>query len=202
MDEQNLIKDAINGDLDAFNRLVLAYQDLAYNVAYRMIGDEARAEECTQDSFLSAYRHLSTYRGGSFKAWVLRMVTNACYDELRRQKRRPTIPLEPINDADEELESPAWLASDEPSPEEEIENMEIDQAIQHCLKTLMPDFRSVIILVDVEGLEYEEVAASIKTPLGTIKSRLARARLKMRDCLQGFKELLPSVYRLDKEGSQ
>ncbi len=93
MDEQILIRDAIKGDLDAFNRLVLAYQDLAYNVAYRMLGDEASAEECTQDSFLSAYRHLSTYRGGSFKSWVLRMVTNACYDELRRQYRHPTVPL-------------------------------------------------------------------------------------------------------------
>lgn len=202
MDEQKLIQDAVNGDLDAFNRLVLAYQDIAFNVAFRMLGDESRAEECTQDSFLSAYKHLNTYRGGSFKAWVLRMVTNACYDELRRQKRRPTVPLEPVNDFDEEVESPSWLASTEPSPEDQIENIEIDQAIQHCLRTLMPDFRSVIILVDVEGLEYEEVSVIEKKPLGTIKSRLARARIKMRDCLQGFKELIPSVYRLDKEGSQ
>lgn len=201
MDEQILIRDATKGDLDAFNRLVLAYQDLAYNVAYRMLGDEAIAEECTQESFLSAYRHLNTYRGGSFKSWVLRMVTNACYDELRRQYRHPTVPLEPVNDEEDEIESPSWLASDEPSPEELFEAREVDQAIQHCLNTLVPDFRAVIILVDVQGMDYEEVSDTIKTPLGTIKSRLARARQKMRDCLQGFEELLPSIFRLDREGS-
>jgi RNA polymerase sigma-70 factor (ECF subfamily) len=200
MDEQNLVKDALRGDLDAFNRLVLAYQDLAYNVAYRMLGDAAKAEECTQESFFSAYKHLKTYRGGSFKAWVLRMVTNACYDELRRQHRRPTIPLEPINENEEEIESPAWLASNDPSPEDLLDEAEVDQAIQHCLKTLLPDFLTVIVLVDVEGLDYEEVATVLKSPLGTIKSRLARARVKMRDCLQGFEELLPSSYRLEKEG--
>ncbi len=200
MDEPKLVEAALKGDLDAFNRLVLEYQELAFNVAYRMLGDESRAEECTQDSFFAAYRHLKNFRGGSFKAWVLRMVTNACYDELRRQKRRPTIPLEPVNDADEEIESPVWLASNDPSPEETINTREIDSAIQHCIKTLMPDFRSVIVLVDLEGLNYEEVADALKSPLGTIKSRLARARQKMRDCLLGFEELLPSVYRQEKEG--
>jgi RNA polymerase sigma-70 factor, ECF subfamily len=200
MDEQNLVKDALHGDLDAFNRLVLEYQDLAFNVAYRMLGDEARAEECTQESFFSAYKHLNTYRGGSFKAWVLRMVTNACYDELRRQHRRPTIPLEPINESEEEIESPSWLASNDLSPEDLMNEAEIDQAIQHCLKTLVPDFLTVIVLVDVEGMDYEEVSSVIRSPLGTVKSRLARARMKMRDCLQGFEELLPSNYRLEKEG--
>ena len=140
MDELTLIQDAIKGDLDSFNRLVLAYQDLAYNVAYRMLGDEAAAEECTQDLFLSAYKHLNTYRGGSFRSWVLRMVTNACYDELRRRYRHPTVPLEPVNEEDDEIESPAWLASDEPSPEDLIEIKEIDTAIQHCLSTLNPRF--------------------------------------------------------------
>jgi len=199
MDEQSLIQDAQQGDLDAFNRLVLAYQNMAYNLAYRMLGEEERSEECTQDAFFSAYRHLRSYQGGSFKAWLLRMVTNACLDELRRRKRRPVIPLEPVNDTDEEMDSPAWLASNDPSPEEIINQRELDSAISHCLGTLMPDFKAVILLVDVENLEYEEVASVLKSPLGTIKSRLARARLKLRDCLQGFKELLPSLYRLDKE---
>ena len=200
MDEQALIHDSQQGDLNAFNRLVLAYQDLAFNIAYRMLGDEARAEECTQEAFFSAYRHLGSYRGGSFKAWVLRMVTNSCYDELRRRKRRPVIPLEPLNDTDEEIESPAWLASSDPSPEEVFHLKELDTAIDHCLSTLLPDFRSVVILVDVQNMEYEEVSSILKSPLGTIKSRLARARQKMRDCLQGFEELLPSEYRHEQEG--
>lgn len=200
MDEQALIHDAQQGDLTGFNRLVLAYQDLAFDIAYRMLGDEARAEECAQEAFFSAYRHLGSYRGGSFKAWVLRMVANACYDELRRRKRRPVIPLEPVNDLDEELESPAWLASIASSPEEVVYLKELDTAIDHCLSTLIPDFRSVVILVDVHNMEYEEVSSILKSPLGTIKSRLARARQKMRDCLQGFEELLPSKYRHEKEG--
>lgn len=199
MEEHTLIYDAQHGDLDAFNRLVLAYQDIAFNLACRMLDDDARAEECTQDAFFSAYRHINDYRGGSFKAWILRMVTNACLDELRRRKRRPVVPLEPVNDSDEELESPAWLTSSDPLPEDIIHQRELDSAITHCLGTLVPDFKAVILMVDVENLEYEEVASVLKSPLGTIKSRLARARMKMRDCLQGFKELLPSLYRLYKE---
>jgi len=106
MDEPALINDAKNGDLDAFNRLVLQYQDMLYNTAYRVIGDPVLAADATQDAFISAFRKLKSYRGGSFKAWLLRIVTNACYDELRRQKRRPTTPLEPLTENGEEMESP------------------------------------------------------------------------------------------------
>ena len=198
MNEQALVTDALNGDLDAFNRLVMAYQNIAFNLAFRMLGDPFQAEDATQDAFLSAYRHLKDYRGGSFKAWVMRMVTNSCYDELRKAKRRPTTPLEPVVDQ-EEIESPAWLADDQLSPEERAEQAELDHAIQHCLQTLSPDFRSVVILVDMNGMDYDEVASSTSSPLGTIKSRLARARLKMQDCLQGFGELLPSIFRQEME---
>ena len=98
MDEQALIAGARGGDLDSFNRLVLAYQDMAFNLAYRMLGDDALAEDATQNAFISAYRSLHAYRGGSFRAWVLRMVTNTCYDELRRRHRHPETPLEPAVD--------------------------------------------------------------------------------------------------------
>jgi RNA polymerase sigma-70 factor, ECF subfamily len=200
MDEAGLIKDAIQGDLDAFNRLVLAYQEMAFNLAYRMLNDDAAAEDATQNAFISAYRHLNSYRGGSFKAWIMRMVTNSCYDELRRRHRRPTVPLEPFNVEDEEeIESPAWLADDDFSPEEKIETQELDQAIQQCISELPDEFRVVVILVDVEGYDYAEVSQTIGKPLGTIKSRLARARLRLRDCLSGFGELLPSLFRLGEE---
>lgn len=202
MDEQALIHDAVRGDLDAFNRLVLAYQDLAYNLAYRMLTDEATAADATQNAFLSAYRSLGSYRGGSFRAWILRMVTNSCYDELRRKHRHPTTPLEPITEDDEEIESPGWLASDEPSPEESVERSEMEQAIQHCLDGLPDEFKSIVIMVDVQGMDYSEVAVAISKPLGTVKSRLARARLKLRGCLQGFRELLPGSFRLENEATQ
>ncbi len=199
MDESVLVEMAREGDLDAFNRLVLTYQDMAFNVAARILNDDDAAADVTQNAFLSAYRSLDSFRGGAFRAWVMRMVTNACYDELRRRKRRPTISLEPVNDDDEEIESPAWLADDSAAPEEELVRAELSNALQNCLHGLPEDFRSVVVMVDVEGLDYQEVSSAIGKPLGTVKSRLARARLKMRDCLQGYRELLPSVFRLGDE---
>jgi RNA polymerase sigma-70 factor (ECF subfamily) len=199
MDESALIQSAQKGELDAFNRLIFAYQDMAFNVAYRMLADEDLAEDAVQNAFISAYNNLGSFRGGSFKAWVMRMVTNGCYDELRRQKRRPTTPLEPMNEDNEEHDSAAWMASDEPSAENRMEQAELEHALQHCLEQLPPEFRAVVVLVDVQGLDYSEVSQSVKTPLGTIKSRLARARLKIRECLQGFQELLPEQFRLKGE---
>jgi RNA polymerase sigma-70 factor, ECF subfamily len=203
MEETELIHSAMQGELDAFNRLVLAYQDLAFNVAYRILNDEDLAADAVQNAFISAWKSLPTYRGGSFKGWVLRMVTNGCYDELRRQKRRPTTPLEPLNDENqEEIESPKWLAADDPQPEESLEQSELEHALQHCLEKLTPDFRTVVVLVDVQGMDYEEVSQAAQAPLGTVKSRLARARLKMRDCLKGFEELLPAQFRLEGEARE
>jgi len=200
MDETALIQSAQHGDLDAFNRLVLAYQDLAFNLACRMLADEDAAADATQTAFLNAYRSLDHYRGGSFRAWVMRMVTNTCYDELRRRQRHPTTALEPQDpEEDEEIESPVWLADHSPSPEQAVEQSELDSAVQHCLNGLTPEFRAVVALIDIEGLDYQEVAAATGKPLGTIKSRLARARMKLRECLQRFGELLPFRYRLEGE---
>ncbi len=202
MDEAALVSAAQQGDLDAFNRLVLAYQDMAYNLAYRMLSDENAAADATQNAFLSAYKNLRAFRGGSFKAWLLRTVTNACYDELRRRQRRPTTPLEPLGDGDEEIETPTWLADDGPSPEEAAERGELERAIQQCLTNLPEEFRAVVIMVDVQGLDYSEVSDAIGKPLGTIKSRLARGRLRLRHCLQQYGELLPSVFRLEDEATK
>ena len=202
MDELGLIKDAQSGDLGAFNRLVLAYQNQAYNLAYRMLSEEAAAADATQNAFLSTYKNLRSYRGGSFRAWVLRMVTNSCYDELRRRHRHPTTSLEPATEDDEEIESPRWLASDGPSPEESVERAELEQAIQRCLGGLPEEFRLIVILVDIQGMDYSEVSAAIGKPLGTVKSRLARARMRLRGCLQGFGELLPLAFRLEDEATQ
>lgn len=199
MDEAALIQDARRGDLDAFNRLVLAYQDLLFNQAYRMIGDPDAAEDATQEAFISAYKNIQSYRGGSFRAWLLRIVTNACYDELRRRKRRPTTPLEPVDDAGEEIESPGWIEDQSELPEATVQRVELGKAIQHCLDDLPEEFRAAVLLVDLQGFDYDEAAQALGKPLGTIKSRLARARLRMRDCLQGFWELLPGRFRLENE---
>jgi RNA polymerase sigma-70 factor (ECF subfamily) len=195
MDEAALIRTAQSGDLDAFNRLVLVYQDLLYHQAYRLMGDPDVAADAVQEALISAFRSLRSYRGGSFRAWMMRIVTNACYDEMRRRQRRPTTSLEPIDDSGEEIESPHWLADPSLSPEETAELNELSGAIQHCLDDLPEEFRSVVVMVDMQGLDYSEAAEAVGTPLGTVKSRLARARLRMRDCLQGFGELLPSLFR-------
>jgi RNA polymerase sigma-70 factor (ECF subfamily) len=201
MDEPTLIREAQRGDLEAFNCLVLAYQNIVYNTALRILTDEDLAADAAQEAFLSAFRALNSYRGGSFRAWLLRTVTNACYDELRRKQRRPTTPLEPENEDGEEVESPRWLADPTASPEEQFDQAELEHAIQHCLGNLPTEFRAVVVLADIQGLDYKEVAVAVKKPLGTIKSRLARARLRLRECLQGFRELLPAAFRLEEESS-
>lgn len=197
MDEVELIQAARKGDLNAFNRLILAYQDMVYSQAYRVLGDPQAADDAAQVAFISAYKNLRKFRGGSFRAWLLRIVTNACYDELRRQKRRPTTSLEPLDDSGEEIESPRWLADSSELPEDNILRTELGQAIQRCLERLPLDFRTVVILVDVQGMDYLEAASVIEKPLGTVKSRLARARQRMRLCLQEFWELLPTSMRLE-----
>ena len=197
MDEAGLIQDAQRGDLEAFNRLILAYQDRVYNQAFRVLGEYQSADDATQEAFISAYKSIRSFRGGSFRAWLLRIVTNACYDELRRKKRRPTTPLEPVDDEGDEIESPNWIADPGESPEDNIARGELADAIQACLDNLSEDFRVVVVLVDVQGLDYIEASEVIGKPLGTIKSRLARARNRMRECLQGFWELLPHSMRLE-----
>ncbi|MBN2256811.1 MAG: sigma-70 family RNA polymerase sigma factor [Anaerolineaceae bacterium] len=202
MDETQLIKEAKSGDVDAFNSLVLAYQVRVYNLAYRILSDEDSAEDTTQTVFLTAYQKLSGFRGGSFLAWILRITTNQCYDRLRYAKRHPTASLEPLNDDDESMESPAWMKDSSSGPEVLLDQAELERAIQQCINALPADYRMVAVLVDVQGMDYQSVAEIIKTPMGTVKSRLARARLKLRDCLSGIRELMPSSIRLNMEGNK
>ncbi len=198
MNEPALITDAQNGDLNAFNTLVLHYQDSVFNTALRIMGDEDLAADAAQEAFISAFKGIGSFRGGSFKAWLMRTVTNACYDELRRQKRRPTTPLEPDTEDGEEMDSPKWLADPSMTPDQQAEADEVEHAIQHCLDALPLEFKTVVVMADIQGLDYTEVATAIRVPLGTIKSRLARARLRLRECLSGFEELLPASYRLEE----
>ncbi|MCI0553836.1 MAG: sigma-70 family RNA polymerase sigma factor, partial [Anaerolineae bacterium] len=183
MNEQALIQDAQKGNLDAFNTLILHYQDSVYNTALRILGDEDQAADAAQEAFISAFKSIASFRGGSFKAWLMRTVTNACYDELRRQKRRPTTPLEPDTDDGEEMDSPRWLADPNMTPDQKAEADELEHAIQHCLNNLPLEFKTVVVMADIQGMDYTEVAMSVRVPLGTIKSRLARARLRLRECL-------------------
>ncbi len=199
--EETLLSAARQGDMDAFNQIVLAYQDQVFNVAYRIVLDEDAASDAAQNAFIAAYRKLHSFQGGSFRAWLLRITTNLCLDELRRLKRHPAQPLEPTDaQGEEEMENARWLADPQASPEERVMQRELENAVRHCVEELPADFRTVVVLVDMQGMDYEETASAVGKPLGTVKSRLARARERLQDCLRGFGELLPSAFRLKGEG--
>ena len=192
MDENVLIQSAQKGDLHAFNKLVLAYQDLVYRQAFYILGLQEPAEDAAQAALLLAYRKLATFRGGSFRAWLLRIITHVCYDELRRWKRHPTLPLVPAAAEDQGIEDPCWLYDTGPSPEQAYEQVELRAAIRRGLEQLTPDYRAALVLVDLQGLEYAEAAAVLGIPIGTLKSRLARARLRLGVYLRTLPELLPA----------
>jgi RNA polymerase sigma-70 factor (ECF subfamily) len=194
VDEKSLISSARKGDLNAFNQLVLLYQSRVYNLAYRILGDAEAAEDVTQEAFISAYSSIRRFKGGSFKAWILRIVTNACYDEIRRRKRRPTTSLKALFISDH-------AAYQEESPEEEVLRRELNSLIQEGIKTLPPDQRITLVLSDVEGMSYKEIAELMNVSLGTVKSRLSRGRAKLRDFLLKNRELLPERYRHKIGGS-
>jgi RNA polymerase sigma-70 factor (ECF subfamily) len=200
MDEAGLIERAQAGDVQAYNTLVLHYQELAYNVAYRIMGEADSAADATQEAFISAYRALGSFRGGSFKSWLMRIVTNACYDELRRRKRRPQAALEALYVEDESPEPGTAFTTEVENPESYALRMDLQTAIVGCLQDLPEDQRVVAVMCDIEGFSYDEIADIVGVALGTVKSRLSRARSKLRDCLQGFGELLPAEYRLTGEG--
>lgn len=194
MEEQALVAAAQQGDLDAFNQLVIHYQNLAYHVAYRIVTDADAAADATQDAFLRAYRAIGQYRGGSFKAWLLRIVTNACYDQLRAKKRRPTASLEALLVTDP-APGPSFVDQAE-SPEAFAERRELGQVIQAGINALPTDQRVALSLCDVAGMSYQEIAQTTQVSLGTVKSRINRARGKLRDYLLAQQELLPAQYRL------
>ena len=195
MDEASLITAAQRGKVDAFNELVLIYQQQVYNLAYRIMGDPASADDATQDAFVSAYRSIGRFRGGSFKSYLMRIVSNRCYDELRRHKRRPATSFEDLSEVDDEY-NPTLINGRE-RPEEYTERQEMARVIQAGIETLPPDQRITLVLSDVQGMSYQEIAETMDVSLGTVKSRLARARGKLRDYLRSEGELLPARYRLE-----
>ena len=196
MDETARVAAAQKGDVGAFNRLVQSYQDLAYNVAYRVLGNSDSAMDATQDAFLRGYRGLPSFRGGSFKSWLLRIVTNCCYDQLRVLQRRPSMPLDDILDDDEHNQ---LLADESESPEDVVARLDLDDTIQRALEALPYDQRLVVIMSDIQGLSYNEIAQAVSVNIGTIKSRLSRGRQHMRDHLLAEPEHLPERFRLRSE---
>jgi RNA polymerase sigma-70 factor (ECF subfamily) len=178
----------------AFNELVLTYQTTVFNVALRTLGHPEDAADATQETFLSAYRAISEFRGGSFKAWLLRITVNTCYDMLRRRQRRPSTSLEVVLEESGDIPR---LADRQVGPERAALGAETVGMVEQALLTLPDDQRTIVVLCDVQGLSYEEAADIEGIALGTVKSRLSRARSRLRQFLVERGELPAELERHD-----
>ncbi len=169
--------------LDTFNALILQYQDSAYNFAVYLLGDADTAEDVTQQAFINAYLHFHAFHGSQFRSWLFKIIKNACFDELRRQKRHRAYSLDSFEGNDNF--EPEWdpLSSRPISPQQFVENHERAQQIEAALCSMDEAFRSVLVLIDIQEMDYQEVAQILGLPLGTVKSRLARARRQFRAIL-------------------
>ncbi len=187
-----------NGQSYCFNCVIETHQSQAYNLARRLLSDWSLAEDAVQESFVSGYRAFAQFRGENLKAWIMRIVANNCRDLLRSRRARPTIPLDPTpTDSDNPTLSAVDLPSGEESPEDHAVRSELRRTIESALANLSEDRRTAVILVDVQGFSYEEAAQVMNCSLGTVKSRISRARGELRDYLRNAGELLPSPFRQD-----
>lgn len=178
--EERLVEASRHSDLTAFNALVERYQTPVYNLCLRLLGAPQAAEDATQESFLAAFRAIRGFRGGSFRAWLFRIAANACYDELRRRRRRP-LSLEAQKEA---LGEAADVADGAASPLERAQQAETSRVVRQALLALPDDQRLAVIMRDLQDFTYEEIARATSASLGTVKSRIARGRARLRDILQ------------------
>ena len=182
--ETELIRAARSGDRSAFEALVTANQAMVYSLAYRMTGNPEDAADIAQEAFLNAWRGLGSFgEQSSFSTWLYRLTSNACIDFLRREKRRPALSMTLEEDSDDD-DRQADLPDERFSPERELERKEAAQAVRRGLAALSPEHREVLVLRELEGLSYQEISAALGIEEGTVKSRIARARLALRDFLQ------------------
>jgi RNA polymerase sigma factor (sigma-70 family) len=172
------VQAAQSGSLSAFNHLVKMHQDNLYGWVYSLIKDEAQADDITQLTFITAYKKISTFRGGSFRAWLFTIARNRSIDEMRLKKRYPSVSLDDSPEDDRDLLS--ILPDGSPLPEDRLVSAERSKQVEKLLNCLSRVFQEVLWLVDIEGLDYQEAAQILGLPIGTLKSRLNRARLKMR----------------------
>ena len=189
-----MIAAAQRGDLHSFNQLVRAYEGTLYQTAYRVLGDGNAASDATQDAFIAAYKSMRSFRGGSFRAWLLRIVTNCCYDQLRAKRHKYAVSLDALLFEFPNAEEGA-AESREESPHDVAERQELGSIIQKGLQTIPPEQRVTLILADIQGFAYEEIAQITCVNIGTVKSRLSRGRAYLREFLLAQEGIVPSSYR-------
>ena len=188
--EREIIAQVLSGDTNAFELLVIENQKNVYNLALRITRDEQQAFDITQETFLKAYTALKSFRGdSSFSAWLYRLTSNICIDYLRREKRQKTVSITYIDGEGEELEIPDLRNH----PETELERCELREAIEKGLLQLSEDHRKILVLRDIHGLSYDEISKVLDLEVGTVKSRLARARMNLAKIIDGTGNLLAEV---------
>ena len=192
-DEEAVVARARTGDRTAFAQLMEHYQGACYGLAWRLLGDPDLAADAAQDAFVHAYDAIAKYRGGLFRSWLLRITANASYDILRRAQRRPTTALPDAEEGEAELPDPAA-----PDPEAEAGRAELYRHLDAALRRLPIDQRTAVVLADVYGMDYGEVASATESALGTVKSRIHRGRLRLRELMAEHRELFIRERRLDR----
>lgn len=198
--DEVLVQKTKNGDLDAFDELVRRYEGKIYGMAYRFVGNHADANDLAQDTFIRVYQALAGFRGdAAFSTWLYRIAANICRDELRKRQRRRSVSMDEMIDA-----SPANVptADGSYSPEETVQRRELQRQVQFCLNELSDDHRLVLIMREIQGLSYEEIASALQCSMGTVKSRISRARSALKEKMSEQGELLSSNDRLKAKGGK
>lgn len=183
--DKALVERAVGGDLEAFNEIVLIYQDYLFALVVRVVHDRDSAADAVQEALFSCYRNLDRFRGDSFRSWLTRIALNAATDVLRYRKRRPADPYP-------EWEDDSWQppAGEEASPEHRTMRRHTAHVLSEALAEITSDQRTAIVMYDVEGFDYQEIADITGVSLGTVKSRIHRGRLALRELLSDDMELL------------
>lgn len=198
--DEDLVERAQKGDMDAFDQLVRRYEAKIYSVSYRFMGNHADAGDLAQDTFIRMYQSLPNFRGdSSFSTWLYRVAANACRDELRKRQRRRSVSMDELMAASP-TKVPAAAAQD--SPEETAQRHETQRQVQGCLDELSPDHRLILVLREIQDLSYEEIAGILDCSLGTVKSRISRARNALKEKMKEKGELFSPDGRLNDKGGK
>lgn len=197
--EKELIKKCQQGDVEAFEKLIASYQRKVYTIAYRYMGKREEAEDLAQEAFIKVFRSIKSFRGeSSFQTWLYHVVSNVCRDALRKNSRRAEDYLD-CAITTEKGEIKREVADWSLSPEQVVESKELGEFLQSMINQLSPQHKEVIIMREIQDMSYEEIANELGCSLGTVKSRLSRARRSLREKIEGNKELYNINYRLDKQ---
>ena len=176
--EAAIVRKVLGGNANAFETLVLEYEKNVYNIALRMTGNSEDAADMTQEAFIKAYNSLQAFRGDSkFSVWLYRIVSNVCLDFLRSKNRRPTVSLSVEDDDGEDTQLD--VADESQSPELLLDRKLTRDSVRRGLDSLPPDYRQILLLREMQGLSYDEIAQALGLEVGTVKSRIFRARKKL-----------------------